>query len=130
MSTINRKEMLMSYLETNVSPVLLDDCPSLNLENATVIPSNIDISELNGYYEGINFVPPKWFQEMLIKKSKFLIIDKLTDIPKNEQKKFVEILKYKKVSVFELPRDLIIVITSNKIENNIDEEIYSLVAVI
>ena len=130
MSRENRLELLKTYLKSNVTPLLIENVSSSLFDNATIISSNINIEDLNGHYEGIDFVPPKWFSDLLNKKSKFLVIDKLSQIPKSEQKKFIEILKYRKVSVFEFPEDLVIVITSNKENNNIDEEILSLVAII
>ena len=43
-----------------------------------------------------------------------------------EQKKFIEILKYRKVSTFELPQDVrIIITTTKKVKNNIDKEIFN-----
>lgn len=130
MSNVSKLELLKTYIRSNVSPVLFENVSASLFENATVISSNIDITELNGHYEETDFVPPKWFSDLINKKSKFLVIDKLSQISKSDQKKFIEILKYRKVSVFELPSDLVIVITSDKLNNNIDEEILSLVAVI
>lgn len=130
MSKENRLELLKTYLKANVAPILIENVSATLFEDSTVIPANIDIKELNGHYEGIDFVPPKWFSDLVNKKNKFLIIDKLSQIPKTEQKKFIEILKYRKVSVFEFPKNLVIVITSDKLNNNIDEEILSLVVVI
>ena len=41
----------------------------------------------------------------------------------------MEILKYRQVSTFELPKNTVIVVTAKEInENTINEEIYSLVA--
>ena len=43
--------------------------------------------------------------------------------------KFIEILKYKKISTFELPENCLIIVTCSDLTNNkINEEIYSLVA--
>lgn len=130
MSKENRLELLKTYLKANIAPILIENVSSSLFEDAKVIPANIDIKELNGHYEGIDFVPPKWFSDLVNKKNKFLIIDKLSQIPKTEQKKFIEILKYRKVSVFEFPNNLVIVITSDKLNNNIDEEVLSLVTII
>ena len=46
-----------------------------------------------------------------------------------EQKKFIELLKYRKVSTFDLPNNCRIIVTANKInEEMINEEVFSLVA--
>lgn len=131
MNKQDRLEMLNTYIKSNIAPILLENVSSIKTENKfTVLPANIDITQLNGHYEEIEFVPPEWYSELINNKSKFLIIDKLSQIPKVEQKKFIEVLKYRKVSVFDFPKDVVIVITGDKLNNNIDEEILSLVVVI
>ena len=97
--------------------------------NSVVLPSSCEITELNGYYDNTEFVSPEWLNKLEGSTSTILVIDKIDSIPKNEQTKFVEILKYRQVSTFELPKKTVIVVTAKEInENTINEEIYSLVA--
>lgn len=126
----SKKEMLLSYIKANVSPILVDFIFGKDLNNAIVLPANINVKELNGHYDGMNFVPPKWLNEILsTNASRILVIDKIDTISKEEQLKFCEILKYRKVSTFELPKSCIILVTANEINNDkISEEILSLVA--
>lgn len=127
----NRLVLLKTYINSNFSPVLLENASSsLFQDNATIIKSTMDISELNGHYEELDFVPPYWYQDLVNNNRQFLVIDKISEIPKSEQKKFIEILKYRKVSVFDIPKSVVIVLISSELNNNIDEEILSLVAVI
>lgn len=125
----SKKEILLSYIKANVAPILVDFMSGKDLPDATILSSNIDVKELNGHYEGENFVPPKWLNEILNSNtSKILVIDKIDTITKEEQMKFVEILKYRKVSTFELPNNCIIIVTVNEIsKDKINEEIFSLV---
>lgn len=127
-----KKEMLLTYLKSNVAPVLVDFLPINDFNFAVTIPANIDIKELNGHYEGLDFIPPKWLNEILSStKNKMLVIDKIDTISKEEQLKFVELLKYRKILTFELPKDCLIIITANEINTEkISNEIYSLVACI
>ena len=127
-----KKEMLLTYLKLNVAPVLVDFLPINDFDFAVTIPANIDIKELNGHYEGLDFIPPKWLNEILSStKNKMLVIDKIDTISKEEQLKFVELLKYRKILTFELPKDCLIIITANEINTEkISNEIYSLVACI
>ena len=54
-------------------------------------------------------------------------IDNINNVGLEEQKKFIELLKYKKISTFELPNDCLIIVTcSNLKKNKISEEVYSL----
>ena len=77
----------------------------------------------------MEFVSPEWLNKLEGSTPSILVIDKIDSIPKNEQTKFVEILKYRQVSTFELPKNTVIVVTAKEInENTINEEIYSLVA--
>ena len=123
-------ELLKTYANSNVAPVIIDFMDDISISNSVVLPANCELSELNGYYENLEYVPPKWFNKL----SEFndtcaLIIDKIDSIPKNEQAKFIEILKYKKVSTFELPKNAAIIVTASKINKDvINDEVYSLVA--
>ena len=120
----NKKEILLSYIKANVAPILVDFISSKDLDDAVVIPANVDIKELNGHYDGVDFVPPKWLNEILnTNASRILVIDKIDSISKEEQ------LEHRKISTFELPKSCVIIVTANKInKNKISEEIFSLVA--
>ena len=126
----SKKKLLLSYIKTNIAPILVDFIFGQDLEDAVIVPATIDRKELNGHYEEMNYVPPKWLNELLnTKKSPLLIIDQIDTIPKEEQKKFIELLKYRKVSTFDLPNNCRIIVTANKInEEMINEEVFSLVA--
>lgn len=125
-----KRELLMSYIKSNVAPILVDFIDGNNIPNSVVLPANLEISELNGHYDNTEFVCPEWLNKLKNSNTPtILVIDKIDSIPKNEQTKFVEILKYRQVSTFELPRNTVIVVTAKEInENTINEEIYSLVA--
>lgn len=125
-----KRQLLMSYIKSNVVPILVDFIDGNNIPNSVVLPANLEISELNGHYENIEFVSPEWLNKLKSYNTPtILVIDKIDSIPKNEQTKFVEILKYRQVSIFELPKNTVIVVTAKEInENTINEEIYSLVA--
>lgn len=121
-----RLELLNAYIKSNVAPILIEKMPKeVFHENAVIIESTIDKTHLNGHYEGIKYLPPNWFKEL--EKKDILVIHQLSSISKNEQKKFVEILKYRKVSTFDLPKRCVIIITCDD-SSKISEEIYSLVA--
>lgn len=129
---MNRKEMLLSYVKANVTPILEDFIFGNDISNAIVLPSEIENAELNGHYEETEFVPPKWLNEILkTKDSKILVIDKIDNISKEEQLKFCELLEYRKISTFELPKNCVIIVTANEInKEKISEEIFSLVALV
>ena len=125
-----KKEMLLSYIRANVTPILVDFISGKDIDDAVLLPSNVDIKELNGHYVGSDFMPPKWLNEILsAKESKILVIDKIDAIEKEEQLKFCELLEYRKISTFELPKNCVIIVTANEInKDKINEEIFSLVA--
>ena len=126
----NKKEMLLSYIKANVTPILVDFMSFKDFDDAVILPANIDSKELNGYYSGTNFMPPKWLNEILkTNNSKILVIDKIDTISKEEQLKFCELLEYRKISTFELPKNCVVIVTANEVnKNKINEEIFSLVA--
>lgn len=127
-----RLETLNSYIKTNVAPILIENIPSdVFGDSMILLPADLDMSLLNGHYEGVHFVPPTWYQELEQKdlnQPSFLVIDGLSKISQEDQMKFMEILKYRKVGVFELPKNCVVVITSEKIQGAIHPTIYSLVA--
>lgn len=126
----SKRELFKSYVKSNVAPLLVDFIDGNNIPNSVVLPSNIEISEFNGHYENINFVPPEWLNKITNSTiPTILVINQIDSIPKNEQTKFIEILKYRQISTFELPKNTVIIVTAKEInENTINEEIYSLVA--
>lgn len=126
----NKKEMLLSYIKSNVAPILVDFISGKDINGAVIIPANVNVRELNGHYKGTEFVAPSWLNEITSSsESKILVIDKIDTISKEEQMKFGELLKYRKISTFDLPDNCIIIITANKINSDtINEELLSLVA--
>ena len=124
-----KKELLINYIKNNVAPILVDFIDGNSIPNAVILPANLEMSELNGYYDKIDFNRPKWLKKLEETTPNILVIDKIDSISKHEQTKFVEILKYRQVSTFKLPENTVIVVTAKEInENSINEEIYSLVA--
>lgn len=127
-----RLDLLENYIRSGMSPLLVQDMPSAFFSNIVIIKSNIDRSELNGHYENTDFIPPLWYKE-LVEKSKtkpvVLMIENINEISLEEQTKFVELLKYRKISTFELPRNCLVIATCSDLSTNkINEEVYSLLA--
>ena len=127
-----KKIDLESLKLLNEYPILVEDIPNELFENAVILNSDCDISFLNGHYEGVNFVAPDWYN-ILVEKCKngrsILIINGINNSEIGDQLKFVEILKYRKISTFDLPKNCSIIVTAYDIKNKpIAEEIYSLVA--
>lgn len=127
--TINKKEMLLSYIRVNVAPILVDFLFGKDLPYATILPANLDIKELNGHYENTEYLAPTWLNELQQNSNNLLVIDQIDTISKQEQLKFYELLKYRKISTFVLPSECRIIITATEInKDKINEKIYSLVA--
>ena len=58
-------------------------------------------------------------------KNTVLLIDKIDTIAKEDQLKFVEILKYRKIGTFDLPSNCVIILSANKVDKDtINEEIF------
>ena len=125
-------ESLKNLLLLNEYPILIEDIPNELFEDAIILCNDCDISLLNGHYEGIDFVAPDWYN-ILVEKCKakhtILIINQINKSSINEQLKFVEILKYRKISTFKLPKNCSIIVTASDLENQpIADKIYNLVA--
>ena len=117
-----KRELLSTYISNNVAPILEDFL--FDIPDSVVISADVNSEEL------LDINEPEWFR--LIKSNsdaKLLVIDRIDSISKDEQVKFLELLKYRKVGTLELPKNCVIIITANEInKNTINEEIYSLVA--
>lgn len=127
-----RLNLLENYIKSRVSPLLIQNVSVNSLNNSVIINSNVDKSELNGHYENTEFCPPAWYKKLLDKSktnTTVLVIENINEIPLEEQTKFIEILKYKKVSTFDLPKNCLIIVTCSDLSaNKINEEVYSLLA--
>ena len=125
-----KSKLLSSYITSNVAPILEDFIFGNDIPNSIVIPANISQDQLIGHYDNEKYLAPKWFNELITtNESKVLLIDKIYIISKEEQLKFVELLEYRKISTFELPKNCVIIVTAENInKDTISEEIYSLVA--
>ena len=131
MNIENRREMLKAYIETNVAPILIKDIEISSIPDAVMIPANIDNTLLQGHYVVDKFVPPKWYEELATKtaKYKYLVIRDIDSISKDDQLKFVELLKYRKIGEFKLDENCVIIITAKEINGDvIASDIYALVA--
>lgn len=125
----DRIKMLEGILKSGISHILLEDFPVSVFQDAVILESNCDVSELNGHYEETEFCPPEWYKKLTSKDDPVLVINNINKIPTDEQIKFVEIFKYNKISTFELPKNCIVIATvSNLKENPINEQVYSLMA--
>lgn len=126
------KEKILSLekiLKSGINTVLIEDIDFDFLYDYVLLDADCDNKELNGHYENIEFVAPEWYKTLIIKKNPILVIKEINKLSLEEQIKFVEILKYKKISTFELPKNTIIIVTCKNLKNyKINEEIYSLVA--
>ena len=123
-------EILKTYIESGICTFLVSNVPKKLRENCVTIKSNVDKSELNGHYENLDFCPPSWYKNLEeISKNGYaiLIIENMDEISNDEQLKFIELLKYRKISTFDLPTNTIIFVTYSNLKN-ISEEIYSLTA--
>lgn len=125
-------ERLKELLMVSNIPILVSKLPSELYEGAVILSHDVDVEMLNGHYEGLEYLPPRWLnvlEDNCKDSSGLLIINGINKINKDEQMKFGEILKYHKVSTFELPKNCLIIVTATDLDKKpIAEGIYSLLA--
>ena len=126
-------DLLGEYIKARKLVILLEDIPeNVIKKGAVVINSNCSNSELMGYYDDLKYVVPKWYNE-LIDSSKLhipvLVIKNINKVSEKEQRKFIELFKYRKIYVNKLPKNCVIFVTYSDLEKNpIEEEVYSFMA--
>ena len=127
-----RLKIFEDYIQLGISPLLVQNKLIDFFDDSVVIDATISKEELNGHYENTKFCPPIWYKELLEKSkanTSVLVIKNINEISLEEQTKFIEILKYKKISTFDLPKNCLIVVTYTDLNTNkINEDVYSLIA--
>ena len=125
--------LLGEYIKAGKSAVLIESVPESVIEKgAIVINSDCSASDLMGHYDNLEYVVPEWYNKLMESAKKHtpvLIIKDINKVSEKEQRKFIELLKYKKVYVNKIPENCMIFMTySNLKENPIEEEVYSFMA--
>ena len=114
---MDKKELLKFIIKNNSSVILTNLLEGKDINNSYILPSLINKEELVGYYKDNKYCSPKWLTEINNdEKNIILVIDKIDSITFDEQDKFVELIKYKKVSTFKLKDECRIILTAKKIE--------------
>ena len=126
-------DLLGEYIKAGKSAVLIEEIPeSLIEKGVVVINSDCSNSDLMGHYDNLKYVVPEWYEKLMESSKKHtpvLIIKDINKVSEEEQRKFIELLKYKKVYVHKIPENCMIFVTYSDLkENPIDEEIYSFMA--
>lgn len=115
-------DLLKVYLKTNIAPILIQDVDITFLKkDAVILPANIKKPSLNGTLSSGKLNEPNWYNELKKRCQNgngVLIISDLSKISKDEQSKFYEILKYRKVGVLELPKNCVILLNGELDELN------------
>ena len=79
----DRLSLLENYMQSGISPLLIQNIPATVFDNAVIIKADIDRLQLNGHYENIEFCPPEWYKTLL-EKSKLgpviLVIENINEI--------------------------------------------------
>ena len=126
-------DLLGEYIKAGKLAVLIEELPESVIEKgAIVINSDCSSSELMGYFDNLEYIVPEWYNK-LMESSKIhtpvLIIKDINKVPEEEQREFIELLKYKKVYVNKIPENCMIFVTYSDLkENPIEEEVYSFMA--
>ena len=124
-------DLLGEYIKVGTQSVILMEKMPENVikRGAVVLESDCSKAELMGHYENLEFIAPDWYNK-LVESSKLhipvLIIKDINKISEEEQRKFIELFKYRKVYVHKLPENCMIFATYSDLEKRpIQKELYS-----
>ena len=122
-------KFLGDYLKKTKYPILIEQLPENVIQKASVVlESNCSKDELIGKYVGTEFVEPAWYTKIknINAPYSFIIINKINNISEEEQRKFIELLKYRKSYIYDLPENCRILVTYEEDSTKpINEEVYS-----
>lgn len=123
-------DLLGEYIKAGTSAILIEEIPENAIKKgAVVLEADCSKAELMGHYENLEFKLPTWYKKLMDSSKEHtpvLIIKDINKIPEEEQRKFIELFKYRKVYVHKLPENCMIFATySNLEERPIQEELYS-----
>ena len=121
-------DLLGKYIKIGNSIVLIEEVPeSVIKKGAVVLDASCSTKELMGSFEELEYKPPEWYEklkESAKEHTPVLVVKDINKIPEEEQRKFTELFKYKKVYTNKLPENTMIFVTYQK-NKTIDEELYS-----
>ncbi len=123
-------DLLGEYIKAGKSVILIEEIPeNVIKKGAVVLEANCSKTELFGDYEKLEFIAPEWYNKLIDSSKKHtpvLVIKNINKIPEKEQRKFIELFKYRKIYVYKLPKNCMIFATYSNLEKGpIDEELYS-----
>ena len=123
-------DLLGEYIKAGTSVILIEEIPENAIKKgAVVLEADCSKAELMGHYENLEFIAPEWYKKLMDSSKEHtpvLIIKDINKISEEEQRKFIELFKYRKVYVHKLPENCMIFATySNLEERPIQEELYS-----
>lgn len=123
-------DLLGEYIKAGTSAILTEEIPENAIKKgAIILDADCSKAELMGHYENLEFIAPEWYKKLMDSSKEHtpvLIIKDINKIPEEEQRKFIELFKYRKVYVYKLPENCMIFATySNLEERPIQEELYS-----
>lgn len=123
-------DLLWEYIKFGKSVILMEEIPDRVIQKGVVIlESNCSNAELMGHFDNLEYVVPDWYNKLKDSSKEHtpvLVIKDINKVPEKEQRRFIELLKYRKVYVHKIPENCMIFVTySNLKENPIEEELYS-----
>lgn len=126
-------DILEKYIKYGKAVILCNEIPEEFIKKeAIVLEADCTNTELNGDYKELEYIKPEWYAKLMEKSKKHvpvLIINQINKISENEQRKFIEIFKYKKAYINKLPENCVIFATYLDLDKNpIEQEVYSFMA--
>lgn len=116
-------EKIKDCINAGVGPILMNKNCEMYLPNHAVLYADSNLEDILPKYDNEgNVKMPLWYKDATLKK--VLVIEGLDEVEESQQLKFGEILKYKKVSQYNLNPNMLIVVLAD--EKKVSEEILNL----
>lgn len=126
---IERIDLIKILKDNTKWPIVIEGVSSTDFPTSTIIPATISSSELGIIPSEEGFKLPNWLNGIIAEakqgKTVIICIDKLDEIPVEEQEKFYGMIKYRGINGLKFPERTQIVITAKNV-GNISKKILSL----
>jgi len=114
---MNKTEIIKEYIKDNITPIWLEGFNLTMFKDMTVVPPEAPRSDFAVLVGANGPIYPKWYKLVMSKQHKpinLLVFESIDLLSDEEQERFLELVKYRRISNVKLPENCCIILTTAK----------------